>query len=754
MNKMKMVELLKGKVDSLERWQAVCEEAGAYWHEVQYGSWPDPGFAFHYGAQRYIGSPAHAGMDKMWWLIRESYRQILGVYPERTDVLNTVVENSPWLRPYCIHISKDDPTMVAYTPTPEDGARDKQVRMSFGRLLRKLCMLFTDEHIKQLEASHRSELDPTFLVARTPEEVQRVYTTMAGDGGCMRYPPGEWGLPDNLHPSHVYSYAGLGVAYTEFEGVIKSRAVIYDNPDKPEDKRYVRIYGDGSLKRKLELAGYRCDNLQGAKIRAIDVRKYEAVRALAQGDSGRMRMLEAAPYLVPYLDGAGGSQEQRAGSFGYIIEGEDCIRLINEEQAERLGRVVGGNVPRFKSTSARHAVPVVRAEQLQFTCAISGEVCNSLETASIYVLHEGQVKLVQLKHKPTYSEAIYHYLGTMDPGQPWDEGLRARGTQQVVVHAPAGSRRSVAFSESNYLGHWVLDTPQNRAICGFVPVAQAGGGTKWAFHSAAVQFDGTWYAKADCTTVFDAEGNEVLMPQSKVDALRQADPKKYVALAPKGSTKALSHVDNPRLVMTLGKRRCVKDWHPILQLWDGTWDYSTNVRHSMIFSFNVYSSTKQPAGEIRMTEEAMRAAFAEYIDAARAHRLPERRVNSLQSFMSQKLRAGYHDQHFFLKGNALFRGSYWQDGSSLDAMRAAMAKLKAMSDQEVVDTWDQTMLPIARGWQHHAELLFKIGDEAMAPWLPQPAPSHPMADADNVLLNELLTETAVHIRDERFASAA
>lgn len=744
MNKQAMIRLLAGKIDSLERWKAVCEEAGAYWDEFEIAGFHDSQRSFHFGSHRHVNGLNGMPSEQKWWLMREHYRIMLGVYPARTDVMTTLIANVPYLQPYCIHISKDDPAMVAYTPSHEDGLRDKQVRLSFGKLMRKLLILMTDTHIQALEASHRSELDPTFLRATTPEDVERVYRNMAGDGGCMRYSPDNFGLPGDMHPSKAYAYAGLAVAYTEVDGEIKSRSVIYDNPDNPEDKRYVRIYGDPCLKRKLELAGYRLGDLQGAKLRKLDMSTHPRLPDFHES--------ERRPIVVPYLDGPGGNQDSYSGCYGYIIKGEDCVRLINSDQAKRLG-AMGFAVPRMKSTDVRYAVPEVTAEQLSFTCAISGRQVNSLDEEPVNVLMDGEVKRISALSRPP---AYRHQMQTYTPDATFDEdGDLEEGTKIMVwVTREQMHTAGACFQDTLYTGGWWLDNPVNRKANKWVQLtADMYPANTWVGRGDVVESDGVTYKRSDCHLVFDAGGLMTYVPTPKVEELKKT--KDYVQVAPNGSQKALSHTSNPNLVMTLGKRRCVQDWHAVRQLFDGSWDYVQNCSMRAVLGMEVWVSSRHhdlPLTDLRLTEDAMAQAFEAYLNAAESERTVERKVRRLTDYTVTRLRAGIDSQHFFVKGGALFRGHAWDAAVGIDSMRAAVVKLKAMSDQEIIDTWDASYLPFARCWQHHAEIVFKLIDAKFAAWSPAIAPE--VAAAHQESIDSLLTATAVHIRDERFAQAA
>jgi hypothetical protein len=729
-NNEKMKELLSsGKIDSLERWKEVCTQARCLWDEWQFSY--SQVMVAHVAGQRYVGSPETSdSAEHTWWMKREAYRQRLEVYPEMTEVLRTVVENFH-LGQYCIHVSKDDPTMLAYTPSAEDGARDKQVRVSFGKLMRKLLILATDKHIQAMEASHRSELDPTFQVARAPEEIIRVYTGMDGDTGCMRYEGSQWGLKEGYHPAMAYAYAGLGVAFTEFNGIIKSRSVIYDNPDDPEDKRYVRIYGDPALKRKLERAGYRCDNLQGAKLRAVPMLE-------ARGNPGEHGD-QPSHYLLPYLDGAGGAQSERTGCYGYIVKGEDCIRLIDDKQASRIINALGQHVSRFKDTGARYHVPVLDPEQISFECYLSKAKANLFEDESVVVWLDGAERTVTTK---AYKAAGYGpYSG--QSVYTWKDG------RQATIRMLDADWNQRCFSDHDYVGGWVLDTPENRRQCGQVLLSTEHGyeANTWspvgkALNVAAAGEPEVWVRKVDTHMVFEADGTERYVLAAELDKLKAT--KEYVATAPKGKEKGLSHKANPRLHVTVGGRKCIEDWHDICELADGRWDYTTNTQWINVFGREMRIRSDEAAYSIRSTEAVMAKWFDDYIQASR------QRPESLKTYVRNMLREGVNYQAFALRGDMLTRSSSYSD-AQIEAFRAAVSKLQQIDDQALSDMLSEGYVQPARAFQHHAEILLRLMDAKLAEWTAQ---QQAQTAAVAAALSSPDRIVGRHTSDERFAAAA
>lgn len=293
-------KLLAEKIDSEEKLNAAAGTAM-------------PTSRMHLNANFALNGEHQLAKKQPWWHRRETLRIQHGIY--RTSVLTEAL-NCAWPGQFAVHVSRDDPEQIAYTASPEDGERDKQLRMSPGRFLRKHFILFSDKQIQDLEQTHKADLDSSYLVARTKESIYKVYTEMVGDTGCMRREARHF--PGGIHPSIVYTGPGFGVAYLQGGGKITARCVIWVNPDNPEDKRAVRIYGHPTLRRKLLADGFVFKPLVGAKVAKVAVPGY------------------ADHYYMPYLDGPEGNQSD--GQAGYAKVSGDYIELIGSEEAQRLGR--------------------------------------------------------------------------------------------------------------------------------------------------------------------------------------------------------------------------------------------------------------------------------------------------------------------------------------------------------------------------------------------------------------------------------
>ena len=182
------------------------------------------------------------------WKMREAGRFQRGEYMSPRVSL-------PW---YCVgsidtqrsvtmhfaHVSVDDPSKIAFTPSERHGREDRQIRMKPGKYLRKFYAgEFSEDEITQYArkfAALNEKVD--FQLADTADDIENVY--LKGPRSCM----------SNSGSVRAYAGHGLAVAYiTGKDGDPTARAVCW-----PEKSIFTTIYGDESrLLASLLRAGYR-----------------------------------------------------------------------------------------------------------------------------------------------------------------------------------------------------------------------------------------------------------------------------------------------------------------------------------------------------------------------------------------------------------------------------------------------------------------------------------------------------------------
>ena len=373
-----------------------------------------------------------------WWWLREAMRLKFGVYPSMED--SQVIQyllGQTFLLPYVPHVSTEDPTRIAVTMSPEDGCRDKQTVMALGRWIKRMFPSATDHFIQGLEAMHRADMSDELEIVYDAAEIEEVYTNMRGDTGCMRHHKDYWDLP--YHPSVVYSSPGFGVAVVRnADGRVTGRSVVYEDPENPSDKRYVRIYGDLSLKRRLERNGYRMAGLADT-----------VMDAHAKGS-------EENYFIMPYIDPPGGassgvSDKRVYGAYrqgdNIYLAGEAKFNAVHRALAARNMRADGYLVG-VTGTSGYIYLRELPHDLFQWTCIVTGQTYEVTEAAPVKAKFNGQVG-------SAHESAV----------EGWVELRTAVDGQAVTAYCPPDTP---TFSWNYTL--WE-DTEESRVHCGYVRLA-------------------------------------------------------------------------------------------------------------------------------------------------------------------------------------------------------------------------------------------------------------------------------------------
>jgi hypothetical protein len=227
------------------------------------------------------------------WQYRERQKYRTGVYVrtpwhfEEAEYAQTqwdevgCVERIVYPR-FC-HLSLDQKGMVAYTPSPEHGLQNRQVRTRPGKYLEQF-LTGPDQRRQWPEwIAKVGAFSGALQIARTADDIESVYVHSHGSytscmSGTRQQRRGDytWGRCSQ-HPVRAYGDSDLGVAYLGTLGErITARCVVW-----PDKKIYTRLYGDIVLTELLKAHGYESGTAHGARLRAIP-----------EGDG----------WLVPYID--------------------------------------------------------------------------------------------------------------------------------------------------------------------------------------------------------------------------------------------------------------------------------------------------------------------------------------------------------------------------------------------------------------------------------------------------------------------
>lgn len=186
------------------------------------------------------------------------------------------------------HASLEKPGFIAYTKSPEDGAKDKQSLLRPGAYLSR----YFEKVLHDFGISEKILVDDFMTMygpievkfAETAEDIVKVYTR--GPQTCLRKDK-FW--PKAIHPASVYAAGDLQVAYIgNIDGKVSARTVVW-----PDKKLHSRVYGDiARLTQGLQRLDYKWGAPIGAKLKRIQL----GPTTMDQGD------IPNACFLVPYLD--------------------------------------------------------------------------------------------------------------------------------------------------------------------------------------------------------------------------------------------------------------------------------------------------------------------------------------------------------------------------------------------------------------------------------------------------------------------
>lgn len=543
MNKEQAAQVWAQKIDSKEKYDAAVRDAYGF-----IGSLRRP---ISSAVPSTTDSPvASQSIDNIWPNRREQYREMCGVYPPATSVLEEI-RGYAYISQYWPHISKDDPTMIAYTPDKACAHADRQIRTTIGKFLRKVAILMSDKEIAKIEHRHKSELDPTFKTTTTQDGIERVYTTMVGDTACMRYTRDRFGFND-YHPSAVYAdVPGLALAYLEDEeGRPVARSLIYDNPANPADKRYVRLYGAPQLKAKLERSGYRLAGLRGVPLRKLRDPSIQ----------------DPHWYVMPYLDNPGGPSSgcnDEAAQYVAHVETEDTWRVLNNDERARYIRA-GATVSPATSTSA---YVICRPSHIETTtCPLSGRTINSLngdQTDRYLASKDGppvEVHADAVRDEDQYTRMIWRDTGTGK--NIW--------VCVAVANADEWRFKNLPGRENT------IDTPAMRECFGLVELDQVLYPDTQLTHAsyAVTTEDGKVIRKQDAIAVLPNGSTFINWRHiSALDGMRAS--REYVKLADHDDRPLFTRKDNPSLVKTASGRKAVIGFHDVRQCsFTDEWMYS------------------------------------------------------------------------------------------------------------------------------------------------------------------------------------
>ena len=355
-----------------------------------------------------------------WWLKREYLRIYRGVYPESTETIDYLNGQYPQ---FALHVSKEDPQAVAYTPDKVSGEADRQLKTTLGRFLTKYYPHVADTVIAQVVADHLGELDGSYETI-TGADITKSYLSAGGTAACMSKSKSGYSTMGH-HPSEVYDMPNISMAILRNNsGAIVARCMLYDA--SPTDKRYIRVYGDLKLKKKLTRAGYKAGSWVGAEFKVIEL----------DGEPTFPRL------VMPYLDANGATGSSEHCNVALI---GDRLTAVSSKTAQRFRKLFGSQAAVCATnTSGHYNFTKLDPNNLYSVCALSGKIIPDDEEPTKY-WSDGKIILIHPESMPEPSSVFYYYSGT---------------SRQTVFAADD----TPTFMHGGYI---IIDTDAHRLTAGF-----------------------------------------------------------------------------------------------------------------------------------------------------------------------------------------------------------------------------------------------------------------------------------------------
>lgn len=555
--------LLSEKLDTIEKYMAVDERTPTGTHvrlrdydmgsnrllrpsTPPHGHMPylpcvnSAGFAGYHGPEYWPNS--------LWWLHREHMRQACGVYRPLSPVLVQLVVNSPHLGQYALHISRENPEQIAWTPTVDDGLRDRQVAMSLGRWLRRVFPGMADHEITQLESAHRTFLNPDVEFIDCMTEMDRVIKAYMGVTSCMSKSTSHWG--HGHHPLEAYAAPGFKLAVIYGAGKkVSGRCLVWINPEDENDKRAVRNYGDDSLRQYLKGKGFIFTGLGGAYLKAIPV----------EGNS---------KLVVPYLDTTACEVQPNSATAG-VYDGDGKIWLFNTDTIGRIPKEY------WVTVQTQHGSTQLKTFPLNSECAVSGKKINIMRDSFTQVYVDGKRKQALTAETKKWTP-IYVLVDGANISLP--------------VH-PDTPRFS-------YGGSYFIDTPEMRELAGFAklnPELYPDQANDWlviANSDMIKQADGSWIKKEDacylCTMTAKRLVHRALLPEGAVRVAQLDDRKSFAEPGVEVKT-------------TAANRKVIPGIHDVVEGYNGVWGYRRSMKVVKFWGRDVWVPTAMTTEELAAT---------------------------------------------------------------------------------------------------------------------------------------------------------
>jgi hypothetical protein len=507
-----------------------------------------------------------------WWLVREHLRIALDANSV-SEAMYQMVSRFPELAIHIKNAPGDEPTTVWYTPDPQAGERDAQVRTTLARLMRKLYPQTPDDVIRDVEALHRGEMSDEIEFISS-DRIPEVY--MSGDvGACMSKPPSYWSGMDDHHPTEAYDAPGFALAVSRNgSGDINARCLVWVNPDDPDDKRYVRNYGDTALEKKLQRGGYVLSGLLGARLKKI----------VLDTDDDKVRV------VAPYIDYPNNSDRNPGGARSLVIDG-DMLRVVEDALVGTRAKLAAAGVRVFGSggTTGSTWIPLSsNMDRLNATCPITGQTFQP-DGSNLLLWRDGRAGVVSKPAEPQLRERYYEYRTYLD-------GMWSSVWSELGLATYAGGATTTP----------TIDNAANRRADGFVLLSDTYyPENKWTnLHNTFTCAEGRVLNEDGVMLVTLEQGHAVCRCTHKAEM----GAAKWRKLHRKNIHYPMYAAMDVPVVRTASGRAVVVGVHGVVEKLDGAYDFHRNVVEKRYMGLGFYTSRG-----VDPTAEVVAAAIKEEI---------------------------------------------------------------------------------------------------------------------------------------------
>lgn len=543
----------------------------------------------------------------LWWLLREHLR-----FHANKEEYGTVLKNlwcTGHLVFFCPKPNPQDRLKIDFFPDARAAAADRPVTTTMAKFLGKVCPIYSDEYIRDVDAAYRASMgtDVEFLSGK--DNLRLAYTT--GPHSCMSpafHDKNNFPAYEGNHPVDMYDVPGINIAVgRDGGGRINARCLCYISPTDPTDKRMIRVYGDMALAGRLARNGFKYKALAGVKLKALPV-----ALPPSRGASEGVRTLVAA-----YVDGPEGKHDASDAyrTALWLDDDKDHLVFVNIGQLSSIKASLRKmNMPPDVYTNSSNSVgflpikPIPRAA-VQLRCEFSNKVVDLLDPANaevepILIYHEGHsvsaLSTPELEAKYPVPAILIKTIG-----REWSsENVRVTadtpvlnvGSTQIDTPLARAYNGYYRFDPERYPDNTGWYKASNRVASEMVR-QQAFGGQGAANTGIDDQtvLIGPWaYKKTDCIKVVDVVNNP-LGDQLETRWVANRDMAGLVRVHSIKRGEQLWATKAVKTVKTVTGRLCVPIIHPVVELHDGTWAFRRTVKEANFMGYEFYYLNEKPA---------------------------------------------------------------------------------------------------------------------------------------------------------------